>query len=154
MNRIDIIAAAAVLMGTLAACASGPRLASAPALAKAKGSVAFEKTEDRGTEIILRVKNLAEPEGLNPPGYSYVAWVQSDRESPAHNVGALAVDDDLSGELNTVTPLRDFELFVTVEPASDVAQPTGPPLLWAHRDDRIKLAGRDEWTQLAMGHAR
>jgi hypothetical protein len=154
MTRFEEFAAAAVLMAVLAGCAPGPRLAAAPALGKAKGNVFFKKTEERGTEILLRVRNLAEPEQLNPPGYAYVAWVQSDREAPPHNVGALAVDEEQTGELATATPLRDFELFVTVEPASDVAAPTGPPLLWTHRDDRLRLSRRDEWTQLAMGRAR
>ena len=154
MIRINSLVAAAVLAGTLSGCAAGPRLASGPALAKAKGTVFFKKTEDRGTEIILKVRHLADPEGLNPPGYSYVAWVQSDREAPAHNVGSLIVDDDMNGELRSLTPLRDFELFVTVEPSSDAAEPTGPPLLWTHRDDRIMIARRDSWTRLALGLPR
>jgi hypothetical protein len=154
MVRINSIAAAVILMGTFAGCESGPRLIRAPALAKAKGSASFKKTSDHGTRIVLVVRNLAEPENLNPPGYSYVAWVQGDREAPPHNVGALVVDDEQQGELRTLTPLRDFELFVTAEPSSDVAQPTGPPLLWVHRDARIKLVRRDEWTRLAVGDAR
>ena len=94
MIRIHIAAAAAVLMAALAGCASGPRLSRAPALAKAKGTVSFMKTADHGTRIVLAVGNLTDPENLNPPGYAYVAWVQSDREAPPHNVGALVVDDD------------------------------------------------------------
>ena len=154
MSRINSIAAAALIAWPLSGCASGPRLASGPALAKAKGTVSFIKTEDRGTEIVLNVEHLTEPEALNPPGYAYVAWVQSDREAPAYNVGALAVDDDRNGELKTVTPLRDFELFVTVETSSDASQPTGPPLLWTHRDERLEISRRDQWTQLASRRAR
>ena len=153
---IDIIAKTAVLavlLGTLAGCALGPRLASAPPLSKTKRTVSFKTSPDRGTRIILKVKNLPQAEDLNPPGYAYVAWVQSDWEAPPQNVGALAVDNDQKGELKTTTPLRDFELFVTAEAACDAAKPTGPPLLWAHRDERIKLIHRDEWTQLALGDA-
>lgn len=154
MNRIIGAVTAAVLMGTLCACASGPRLVSDPSLAKAKGTVSFKGTEERGTRITLKIKNLAEPEGLNPPGYVYVAWVQSDREADAHNIGVLVVDDSRKAELRTSTPLHDFELFVTAEASSDAPQPTGPPLLWTHRDAMIKLARRDEWSQLALGDAR
>jgi hypothetical protein len=152
MIRFTGIAAAAAL--TLAGCASGPRLSHAPALAKAKGRVSFMKTADHGTRIVVDVKNLAEPETLNPPGYAYVAWVQSDREETPHNVGVLVVDDEQTGELQTITPLRDFELFVTAEPSSDVVEPTGPPLLWVHRDARMKVVRRDEWIRLAAGSAR
>jgi hypothetical protein len=151
---MDKIAAAAVLVGTLAGCASSPRLASAPALSKSKGTVHFKSVPDRGTLIVLKVKNLAEPETLNPPGYSYVAWVQNDREAPPQNLGALRIDGDLKGVLRTTTSLRDFEFFVTVEAASDAQRPTGPPLLWTHRDDRMTLVRRDEWTRFSLSDAR
>lgn len=145
MTRASFVAAAALLAGALAGCASGPRLSVGPMLSKSRGRVRFEKTADDGTRILMRVENLAEPEGFDPPGYAYVAWVQSSRESAAQNVGALVVDDYRTGVLKTTTPLRDFELFVTVEPTSDAAKPTGPPLLWARRIDPDKLvssAGR------------
>ena len=154
MNRINSIVTAAFLMGTLAGCASGPRLSSGPALSKAEARISFKKTADLGTRITLKVRNLVEPEDLNPPGYAYVAWVQGDREAPPQNVGALAVDDDRRGELKTITPLHDFELFVTAEASSDVAQPTGPPLLWTHRDERFARSRRDQWAQLALNGAR
>lgn len=133
MNRIGCVVTA-VILSVAAGCASGPRLASVPALSKAKGSVVFKTTLYSGTRIIVRIENLPEPEKLNPPGYAYVAWVQSDREAPPQNVGALALDVDLNGELRSITPLHEFAFFVTVEPSSDAPQPTGPPLFWTHKD--------------------
>ncbi|HEX4048434.1 MAG TPA: hypothetical protein VH309_11395 [Elusimicrobiota bacterium] len=142
MVRGRFLAAAALLAAALTGCASAPRLSAGPALSKSRGRVRFEKTADGGTRILMRVENLAEPEGFDPPGYAYVAWVQSSREAAAQNVGALIVDDYRTGVLRTTTVLRDFELFVTVEATSDSPKPTGPPLLWARRVDPDALASR------------
>lgn len=143
MNRIIGVVAAAALAGAFAGCASAPRLSSAPALSKSKGTVTFERTLYKGTRISVRIENLKEPEKLDPPGYSYVAWVQNERESPPQNVGALSLDGDLNGALETTTPLREFAFFVTVETSSDAAQPSGPPLFWTYKDrDQTADAGR------------
>lgn len=149
MLRGPCIATAALVVGALAGCAPGSRLSRAPALSEATGVVRFETTAERGTLISLKVHNLADPEDLDPPGYAYVAWVQSALELPARNIGALAVDENRSGALKASTTLRDFVLFVTAEPASDAARPTGPPLLWVHRDAVFALDRRaEEWTGL------
>ena len=151
------IATAAVLMGALAGCAPGSRLTRAPALTEATGRVRFALTSDRGTIISLRVENLAEPEDLDPPGYAYVAWVQDGLEAPARNIGALIVDDHRAGALEATTTLLDFTFFVTVETTGDALRPTGPPLLWTHRDapfPRFTLGRREEWSRLTAGGPR
>jgi hypothetical protein len=127
------LAVAAALGG----CATygGTRLAGSPELSRADGSVRFRKTVDRGTRIDVRVKNMPEPDGLTPPGYAYIAWVQRDPESDAENVGAIPVDKHREGLLRTMTPLREFDFFVTAEPTSDAGRPSGPPLLWTRRAD-------------------
>jgi hypothetical protein len=40
------------------------------------------------------------------------------------------VDDDLEGNYSGVTPLRDFEIFVTAEPSAAGVSPTGKALLY------------------------
>jgi hypothetical protein len=153
MIRRNAIAAAAFLAAALAGCAP-VRLSASSALSKSKGTVRFERTRDRGTRIIVKVENLAEPEGLPYPGYVYVAWVQSDPEFSPHNVGALAVDDYREGTLRTETPLREFRFFLTAEASRDVRLPTGPPLLWARRDDPDKPAVFLRPTQFALDDGR
>ncbi|HXS99664.1 MAG TPA: hypothetical protein VN915_03250 [Elusimicrobiota bacterium] len=148
MNRFIGVLAAAALS---AACASAPRLSSAPALSKAKGTVTFKPTLYKGTKITLRIENLKDPEKLDPPGYSYVAWVQSERESPPQNVGALVIDPDLNGALSTTTPLHEFEFFVTAETSSDAAQPTGPPLFWIHKDRELTVTADSAKPSAALG---
>lgn len=131
MIRDTLFAAGAVAV--LAGCA-GPRVAAAPDLSQAQGVVRFGRLSDERTSIDLAVRRLEEPSKLSPPGHAYVAWVRRDPDAPPQNVGTLAMDDQLNGELRTATDLRRFELFVTAEAASDVDAPAGPPLLWTSHD--------------------
>jgi hypothetical protein len=43
------------------------------------------------------------------------------------------VNDHRKGTLKTVTPLNDFELFVTAETDSQTQVPTGQRLIWTNR---------------------
>ena len=126
------------LAALLSACAAldfgGRRLNRSPEIHAAEGSVKFSEIGGDDTGIELRVKNLKDPEEMSPPGYTYVAWVRSTPYDPPHNVGALDLNEDLSGVLKAETPLRRFEFFVTAEPTSDAAEPTGRRLLWASRE--------------------
>ena len=142
MNRTMGVWAVAVLAGALTGCVSAPRLSSAPTLSKAKGTVSFEPSLYKGTKISVHIENLKDPEKLDPPGYSYVAWVQNDRESPPQNVGALALDGDLNGVLKTTTPLHKNKNNETTETTNDATQPSGPPLFWAHKDRELTADNR------------
>jgi hypothetical protein len=50
------------------------------------------------------------------------------------NVGALTLDDDLEGVLETVTPHSRFLLSVTPEASGQVDQPRNPPVFTAQVD--------------------
>lgn len=128
---IPLIAAA------LASCAAfgGDRrpLSRGPDVAPAEGEAVFTRVNAVATAIELRLKNLAEPERLNPPGYVYIAWVRAGREAEPRNVGRLIVSPDFTGELRALTDARWSELFVTVEATGDAERPTGRRLFWADR---------------------
>lgn len=127
----------AALAATLTSCAAlgGARpLSRAPALATGEGEVVFRKSGDGGTSVALSVRNLPEPERLDPPGYAYVAWAQDSPENPPLNLGCLRRGDEPGGELEARTELDRFELFITAEAAKDAERPTGRRLLWAARD--------------------
>ena len=104
-----------------------------PDLPAAQGMVKFAKTDNGNTSINLMVKYMAEPQKLQPHASVYVAWVRLDKASPAQNIGALKVNDHRKGTLKTVTPLREFELFVTAETDSQTQVPTGQRLIWTNR---------------------
>ena len=69
------------------------------------------------------MKHLSEPARVASDATVYVVWIQP-RNAEIQNVGALQLDADLVGRLNTSTPHRTFTLTVTPEPSGRMASPT------------------------------
>lgn len=123
-----LAAAAAIAAG----CTGPENLSASSALPAAEGTLRCGKAPNDNTAIDLKVKHLANPDRLTPPAAAYVVWTKADKDAAPHNIGALAVDESLTGRLETVTSLRRFELFVTGEATGQAATPSGEPLLWAN----------------------
>lgn len=128
------VSAVVAALSSCAALGGGRTLSRAPELATGEGEVVFRKSGDGGTAVDLSVRNLPEPERLDPPAYAYVAWAQDSPENPPRNLGFLRRGDEAGGELKARTELDYFDLFITAEAAGDAERPTGRRLLWAARD--------------------
>lgn len=127
VNATVLAAALAVMSG----CAGAKvNLSASPSMPAAEGSAQFRATKNDNTNIDLRVKHLAHPEKLTPPASSYVVWTKANKDATPQNIGALKVDKNLDGSLQTETPMHSLELFITAEPSGQATQPTGQPLLW------------------------
>jgi hypothetical protein len=97
----------------------------------AEGTVKVSPSQNNNTKVDLEVKHLARPEKVNPQAGTYMVWQKSaEQNGQIVPLGALNVDKDLTGHLQTVTPMKDFEIFVTAEPSATVAKPSGDKLLW------------------------
>ena len=83
------------------------------------------------TRLDVKVEHLAPPSKINPKANIYIVWARAANEKP-QNLGALEVDKDLKGELQTLTTLRAFELFLTPEASGSESEPTTPPVLSTH----------------------
>ncbi len=105
-------------------------LVAAQQMPSAEGTAKFKPTSNDNTSIDLTVKHLAHPERLTPPATTYVVWLQHANGAPPQNIGALKVDDQLTGTLDTVTPQHSFDLFITAENNSQIDKPSGQKLLW------------------------
>ncbi|HEX4925331.1 MAG TPA: hypothetical protein VFV50_14650 [Bdellovibrionales bacterium] len=101
-------------------------------LPAAEGQLRADGTDNDNTKIELMVKHLATPEKLEPDATTYMVWARPSAGAPAQPLGALKVDDDLNAKLETVTPLKNFELFITAEDSPLVTDPTGEALLWTN----------------------
>lgn len=113
-------------------CAGTEKLSASSDLPAAEGTVRCAKADNDNTSIDLKVKHLASPDRLTPAAAVYVVWTKADKDAPPRNIGALVVDESLTGRLQTITPLRRFELFVTGEATGQATSPSGEPLLWAN----------------------
>ncbi len=98
----------------------------------AEGTVQTSAGKNGNVRVSIVAKHLAHPERLDPPESTYVVWVQPHGGGgQAQNMGALKVDKDLTGTLQTVVPWKSFDLFITAEPNAQSQQPQGERMLWA-----------------------
>lgn len=121
--------------GLAISCSSGQtvRLNGSPQVPAAQGMVRVARGENNNTRLRIDVHHLAEPDRIAPGSTALVAWARSAGEGAvAQNIGALRVNEKLEGELETVTPHRNFELLITAEQSPTASWPSGPPLLSAH----------------------
>ena len=118
---------------TVASCAGSQqmKMVNNGDIPAAESTVKLSRTDNGNTGFELVVKHLATPSRVDPSATVYVVWIRgSDAASRVQNMGALKVDDDLDGSFDGVTPLREFELFVTAEPSAVAPTPTGKALLY------------------------
>lgn len=128
MRKFSAIVTLAVLSAALAFAAKKFPLTASSIVPAAKGSVDIGKDRNGNTEVRLRVEHLANPASLSPSQANYVVWLQ-DKDSGPENQGELKVNGKLEGTFQTVTPRKNFEIFVTGENDSTVKAPSGPEVL-------------------------
>ena len=128
MLKLVSIAMLAAVFATLSYAAKKFPMAAASIVPAAKGSVEIGKDRNGNTELKLKVEHLANPTSLSPSQANYVVWLQ-DKGSGPENQGELRVNEKLEGSFETVTPRKNFELFVTGENDATVKSPSGPEVL-------------------------
>jgi hypothetical protein len=119
----------------LTACGGGKYVMDVtPDLLAAQGSLRVKSSDNGNSRLRLELKHLAQPEKVSPNASAFVAWAvpQNSPGVSAQNVGTFRVNSELEGSLETVTPHKEFELFITAEPKGDVGVPTGRKLLWTN----------------------
>lgn len=141
MTRTEIgtISALIWVLFQFSACATSPtRMSSSQQIPAAVGSVKAEQTDNNNTRVNLAVSHLAPPSKISSRATTYVVWTRplDSRREPSssgqvQSLGALRVDQNLNGTLSAVTPLHNFELFITAESSGLVSSPSGEHLLWA-----------------------
>lgn len=89
----------------------------------AQGTVKTSVADNGNTALSVRVKHLAPPSKMVPDATVYVVWIKPG-DAAIQNVGALTLNENLEGRLDTVTPHRRFTVSVTPEPGGRGAQPT------------------------------
>lgn len=102
-----------------------------PSVPAARGEVQAKEGDNGNTEVRLNVEHLAKPEAIESDARTYVVWVQDSQNGErVQNVGALRVNDDLKGDIRAITPMKQFDIFVTPEPVANAESPSGDRILW------------------------
>jgi hypothetical protein len=118
------------LVSMLIGCNKPQAMVSAPGVPASQGTVKVSKSDNGNTKIEVHVKHLAPPFKVAPNASIYVVWLQP-REGAKLNIGALALNDNLEGKLETMTPHRHFQISVTPEAGGHVDAPTHEPVFTA-----------------------
>lgn len=127
----SILVGLALIIGA-SSCASTSQMkvqggADTPA---AQGEVKLGTTDNGNTSVRFMVKHLAPPARMNPGATVYLVWARPlEPGSSATSLGAMQLNDNLEGEIEAVTPLRAFDIFVTAEAMQTATWPTGKELL-------------------------
>jgi hypothetical protein len=128
MRKFGSIITLAVVSAALVYAAKRFPVTASSIVPAAKGSVEIGKDRNGNTEVKLKVEHLANPTSLSPSQANYVVWLQA-KDSGPENEGELKVNGKLEGTFQTVTPRKNFELFVTGENDGTVKAPSGPEVL-------------------------
>ena len=136
-RTIAVVVASAVVAFASAACThedSGPgpvTMAASDKVPAASGQIQIGAGSNGNTSLHVVVNHMAPAEKVSSGATTYVVWVRPlAPDGQPQNLGALAVDNDLKGALDTITPLKTFEVFVTPEASPSVQSPHGQALLW------------------------
>jgi len=112
-----------------AACNRQIRLAPLPLARGGEASVRVELTYDRNNTLRVQLSNVPDPSALNSAYTRYVLWVATADRQSVVNAGQIRVDENRKAEMQTLTPLRDFVVFITAEARGDVTSP-GPDVVF------------------------
>jgi hypothetical protein len=96
----------------------------------ARGDVKIGRDKNGNTSLKVKVQHLANLENLTPRAVAYVIWLQ-ERGGTSENLGQLKVDKNLNGSFETVSPSKNFDLFVTAEQDLKAKSPSGQEVLRA-----------------------
>lgn len=98
-------------------------LGPAPENTSGEGTVQAKADANGNTMVEVQVKRLSAPARVASDATVYVVWIKAPT-GEIQNVGALTLDADFTGTLNTTSPHKAFALTVTPEPSAAMNSPT------------------------------
>ncbi|MBI4458608.1 MAG: hypothetical protein HY648_00945 [Acidobacteria bacterium] len=132
-HRIGALALLLILLS--GGCAKRFRFTALPQAQGGKATGRVELTYDRNNTLEVKLENVPDPSAMNPQYTRYVLWVATPDRQYTVNIGQLRVDEKKKAEIKTLTPLRNFILFITAEPQGDATTPS-PAVLFQSAEIR------------------
>jgi len=123
MKRSVSLCLCGVLLLFASGCRHNVRLQALPALQGGQATLRVELTYDRNNNLDIRLSGVKPPESYGPKLTRYVVWTEAPGGT-ATNVGQIRVEQG-QGSLRTLTPLRRFQVLISVEESGDAPKP-GP----------------------------
>ena len=130
MRKLSTIGLMFALLWTVAYADKKFSMTAASIVPAARGEVEIGRDKNGNTSLKVKVQHLANLENLTPRAVAYVIWLQ-ERGGTSENLGQLKVDKNLNGSFETVSPSKNFDLWVTAEQDVRAKSPSGQEVLRA-----------------------
>jgi hypothetical protein len=127
-NKLIIISLSILfIFFLLSSCSKKISFDTSTVVPAAQGVVKINKDDNKNHKIDIKIKNLAEPDRLQPAKSVYVVWMVTD-DNGVKNIGQLVSSKGLfssllQATLTTVTPFVPTRIFITAEENSDITVP-------------------------------
>lgn len=118
---------AAGLIFSLNSCARKVSFLTSTVVPAAKGTVKIKKDHNNNYHIRILISNLAQPDRLQPPRKTYVAWIVTS-QGITKNIGQInsstsLFSKKLKASLETVSSFKPTKIFITAEDDPNVQFP-------------------------------
>lgn len=133
-NRIQTHHHKIIFFGLLAfaitlieSCSTKAAFMTSTVVPAAEGSVKVKKDKNHNYKIQLQIKNLAEPERLQPSKRTYVVWMITKKDN-IKNIGQLNsssgfLSSKLKASFSTVSAFKPTKIFITAEDDGAIQYP-------------------------------
>ena len=131
--RAVLLTASVFFLFLFNSCARKISFAQSSVVPAATGTVKIKKDNNNNYAISISISHLAPAERLQPPGKTYVAWMETDQNS-TKNLGQFQSNGGffsgaLKASLVAVTTFRPARIFITSEMDPAVSYPHGQSVL-------------------------
>jgi hypothetical protein len=124
MRTVTLLAFAALAL----ACGPNRPMAATTRAPSTNGWFAIGKDTNDNTRVKIRVEHMPPATRLGEGLTTYIVWIATTDRRVSVNAGQLKVSESQSAEMETLTPLNSFSLFITAERSTDVMVP-GPTIV-------------------------
>ncbi len=141
MLKITIVVTSFFALSIFSGCGKKITFLPSSTVPAAQGSVKVKKDKNENYAINLNVRNLIEPERLQPPKENYIVWVETE-DNRGKTLGKIRsskgpFSKTLKGELETVTSFRPVRFFITAE-NEDNPQHPGPQIVLSTKIFKVR----------------
>ncbi len=116
-----------VLALSFGGCAKTTSFLNSSVVPGADGTVKVTKDKNKNTVIKIQIRNLAEPDRLEPPRKQYIVWMVTDNDL-TKNIGRIKssrtmFNKRMEGSFETISSFTPVKIFITAEDDADIQYP-------------------------------
>lgn len=133
-KNIFIVGASLIMIFLMSSCATRKSsFLTSTVVPAAEGNVKVKKDNNNNYAIKIEVKNLAEPDRLQPAKKAYVVWIETSADG-MKNIGQIKtstafLSSKLKAAFESVSSFNPVKVFITAEDDASIQYPSGETVL-------------------------